>query len=231
MTYCVTYPLHSCLYRLNLAENPDSEAPVDPIAQSYAEQDQQAKHGKKEKAVIGITGVSRCGKGWVTHGLTAAIDKANKAGDFVGQEEFWLQACQVNVRGQTRTSEDEPGCTNNEGFAEAIKAKKAEKDIIIAEGFQLLQDDRVTALLDSIFLIELDQDEARKRRTQPRDAKLNPNPLKPEDFDDLLWPAHERYMKEKVTPLGQRVIKLRSPTNQTECDALVHQILHDAGVM
>jgi len=204
---------------------------VERILQALTVQpeDQPVNSEKKEKAVIGITGATRCGKGWVVSALTAAIENINKTYRIVEQEKHWFQACQVNIRGQTRTSEEEPECTNHENFAEAIKENKANCDIVIAEGFQLVHDDRVTALLDSIFLIEIDQDESRKRRTQPRDATLNPNPLKPEDFDDLCWPSHERYMKEKVTPLGQRVVKLRGPTDQTERDALVQQILHDAG--
>ena len=86
------------------------------------------------------------------------------------------------------------------------KDKKCTHDFVIVEGFQLVHNPRVAALLDLIFLLELDKAEARLRRTQPRDGTLNPNPLQPRDFDDVLWPAHERYMKEKVTPLGVRVV-------------------------
>merc|ERR1712232_15296 len=98
------------------------------------------------------------------------------------------------------TSEEEPECTNHEKFAESIRGNTNTHDFVIAEGSQLVHHPQVTPLLSHMFLLELDKDEAKRRRTQPRDAKLNPKPLKPEDFD-LLWPAHERYMKEKVAPL------------------------------
>merc|ERR1712232_406179 len=119
------------------------------------------------------------------------------------------------------------------GFAAVIKEKvnMNDVDVVIAEGRQLIYHAQVTALLNHTFLIELDKDEARRRRTQPRDAKLNPNPLKPEDFDDLLWPAYERYMKEKVAPLGERVIGLQSPKNPTQRDGLLQRIMYVAGLI
>ena len=63
-------------------------------------------------------------------------------------------------------------------------------------------------------MLDVGKDEAKKRRAlTPQNPTTNPNPLKPEDFEDLLWPAHERYMKEKIAPLGARVKKLQGPTN------------------
>lgn len=184
-----------------------------------------------ETVVIGITGCSRCGKGWVSKELLRAVEAAGKKATIIGQDEFWFQTCQVNVHGHVRTSEEEPECTDHEKFAAAIKEKANTHDVVIAEGFHLVHHRKVTGLLNHIFLIELDKDEARRRRTQPRDATVNPNPLQPRDFDDLLWPAHERYMKDKVAPLGARVVQLRSPANTAQRDELVDRIMHAAGLM
>merc|ERR1712232_854768 len=153
-----------------------------------------------------------------------------KKASVIGQDTFWFQSCQVSVRGQSRTSSEEPECTNHESFAAAIRETVMTHDVVIAEGAQLVQHAEVTALLNHIVLLDLDRDEARRRRTQPRDATLNPNPLKVEDFDDLLWPAHQRYMKESVAPLGTRVVQLQSPLNATQRDELVHRIMCAAGL-
>jgi uridine kinase len=182
----------------------------------------------REAIVIGLSGVCRSGKGWVSDGLLQAVEATGKTATIISQDDYWFQACQVKVRGQNRTSEDEPECSNHEEFAAVIKESTTAYDIVIAEGFHLVHDPSVTALLNHIFLIELDRDEARQRRTQPRDGRQDPSPIKPEDFDDLLWPAHERYMKDKVAPLGARVVQLQSPADRTQRDELVHRIMHTA---
>ena len=76
--------------------------------------------------------------------------------------------------------------------------------------------------LNQIFLIQLDQDEARRRRTQPQ-----PNFMSKADFDDFVWPAHESYMRDNLAPLlnDARVVKLQSPTNTGHRDALVRRIM------
>ena len=53
-------------------------------------------------------------------------------------------------------------------------------DVVIVEGHRLVYHSPATALLTDIFSLELDKDEARRRRTQARDATLNPNPLSKE---------------------------------------------------
>lgn len=170
----------------------------------------------------------------VSKELLRAVESAGKKATIIGQETFWFQASQVQVRGQIRTSEEEPECTNHEKFAEVIRGNTNMHDIVIAEGAHLVHHPQVTALLNHIFLLELDKDEARRRRIQPRDDKLNPKPLKPEDFDDLLWPVHERYMKEKVAPLRSplqgRVVQLQSPTNAPQRDEIVQRIMQTLGL-
>jgi uridine kinase len=180
--------------------------------------------------VIGVTGISRSGKGYVSKALLRAIESTGKKAIIVGQDDFWHQACQVKIRGQIRTSEDEPECINYEHFAAAIQDKMESNDIVIAEGFHLLQHKSVASLLNYIYLLKLDRDEARRRRTQPKDNKHNPNPLSQEDFDELHWPSFERYMKEKVEPLGKRVVQLECPTNRIQRDEHVTRIMQSAGL-
>lgn len=183
-----------------------------------------------EGVVIGITGITRSGKGWVSKGLAQAVEARGKKVTIVGQDEFWFKACQVTVRGQSRMSEEEPDCIDHEKFAMVIKETTNTHDVVIAEGVQLVYHPRVVAVLNHVFLLQLGKEEARLLRTQPRDAKLNPNPLKVEDFDDLLWPAHEQYMRDKVSPLGPRVVQLRTPENPAQRDELVQQIMHITGL-
>merc|ERR1712232_1532327 len=182
--------------------------------------------------VIGISGVSRSGKGWVSKGLLQALEAMGKKATIIGQEDFWFQACQVDIRGQKRKSDEEPECTDHERFAMIIKENTNTHDVVVAEGAYLVYNPRVKSLLKHIFLLELDVDEARRRRVnQPRDPKLNPNPLKPDDFDDLLWPAYERYLEHKVAPLGARITRLQSPEDAAQRDELVQRMINAAGLM
>jgi uridine kinase len=184
---------------------------------------------QRENVVIGITGCSRSCKAWVAKELLRRIAVSGKKTTIIGQDDFWIQKCQVNVRGHIRSSDLEAECTDHEKLTAAIKEKTNTYDVVIVEGVQLVHHPGVTGLLNHVFLLELDKGEARRRRTQPRDATLNPNPLQPCDFDDLLWPAHERYMKDKVSPLGARVIRLPSPATAAQRDEVAHQIMRAAG--
>jgi hypothetical protein len=77
----------------------------------------------------------------------------------------------------------------------------------------------VAALIDVTFFLTLDRDEARTRRTRPR-CPLNPNPLSTQDFDELLWPTHESYEREKVAPLEANAIQMGSPRPLMNSDDL-----------
>ena len=90
-----------------------------------------------------------------------------------------------------------------------------------------MHDIKVNELLNHTFLIELSEDEACSRRTQARDARLNPNPLTKADFDDLVWPTHERYMMDLA---ALSIITLRSPMNPAERDKLVQEICRSVGL-
>ena len=78
--------------------------------------------------------------------------------------------------------------------------------------------------MDVTFFLTLDCDEARARRTRPR-CPLNPNPLSTQDFDELLWPTNELYVREKVAPLEAKVIRLDSPRTVEDVQASVLSIL------
>jgi hypothetical protein len=195
-----------------------------------------------ENVVIGISGVSRSGKGWVCKGLLQAIEAAGKKAIVIAQGDFLFQTCQVNIRGGSRASEEEPECINHEKFAAAIYESAQTHDVVLAAGSQLLHHPQTTAMLDHIYILELDHDEARRRWTQPRDAQSpstdepyerngrNSSALKPEDFDDLVWPAYLRYMSDKVVPLGARVVPLRSPENVVQRGELVDHIVQETGI-
>jgi Leucine-rich repeat (LRR) protein len=189
------------------------------------------EQNKKAPVVIGITGCSRCGKGWVSQELLRAVEMKGKKAAIIAQDDYWYQMCKVEVNGQVRKSEEEPGCTNHEKFAAAIKEHMDSCDVVIAEGRQLLHHSRVESLLSSIFLLELGRDEAKSRRTQPQDPVYNPNPLSGIDFDELSWPAYERYITETVDELGARVVNLQGPSNPAQRDALTKVIMHYSGLV
>jgi uridine kinase len=175
--------------------------------------------------VIGITGASRSGKGWIASFLLQEIRNRGKTGIIVTQDDYWLGAKQVTVRGQRRMSEEHPECTDNIKFAAVISENAKRYDVVICEGFQLLYHSALLNLVTNIFFVDIDIDEARRRRTQPRAALLNPNPLSPADFDDLLWPEHEKYMRDKIIPLGESVTFLPCPRSQEIVNKHVHFIM------
>ena len=44
----------------------------------------------------------------------------------------------------------------------------------------------------------------------------------------LAWPAHERYLSDSVAPLGDRVLRIRAPTNDDDVNAAVELIFSHA---
>lgn len=187
----------------------------------------------KTATVIGITGVSRSGKGWVSKALAQEIrtqfSTQQKSFAIVGQDAHWEKFVTVNVGGKKpiRPSQESPDSTDWPGFTTAIRQAAASHDVVLAEGFQLLHSPQIVAMLDFIFYIELSEAEAKKRRTAPYDKDKNPNPVSEHDFRWLLWPEHLKYVKEKVDPLiaEGRVVKLPSPNSEAERDVLVRKIL------
>merc|ERR1712110_735187 len=98
-------------------------------------------------------------------------------------------------------SDDQPECIDFSQFIKNVIENRQKYDVVICEGAKLLHDSRLEKLCNYIFFIDIPQAMARERRTRPRDQKLNPVPMKAEYFDNLLWPAHRRYVKNKVEPV------------------------------
>ena len=115
---------------------------------------------------------------------------------------------------------------------QVIRDASSSNDVVIAEGFQLMHSANVQSQLTTCYCLELPREEARQRRTQPRDPKLNPNPLSKADFDDLAWPAHERYWAQNVTPLAKdgRVAVLPSPGSADDVTDIVRSITANMGI-
>lgn len=187
--------------------------------------------------VVGITGSTRSGKSWVAKLLAKRLGMPR--GGIVEQDSFWCRAVRVRTpEGEELISEEEPDCTDHGAFAAAIQhaAENPEnascgagegitggRGCVIAEGFQLLHDERVPRLLDHVFFLELGREDCIARRSAPRGA-LNPNPMSKKKCEALVWPAHERYVEEKVRPLGGRVNWMKAPTSPEEAAALVDAI-------
>ena len=183
--------------------------------------------------VVGLTGSTRSGKGWVAKALQKRLAETGVAVCVVGQDNYWERPVPVSVGGKERLSEEEPRCTNHQAFATAILAASSSYAVVVAEGFQLLHCPDVVRQLTSCYCLELPREEARERRTQARDGKLNPNPLSTADFDDLAWPAHERYLAVSVAPLIQngKVVQLPSPHSEEDVSGIVSRILVANGMM
>ena len=110
-------------------------------------------------------------------------------------------------------------------------ASRAESGgVVVAEGFQLVHSPHVAAQLDAIFEIEMGREEARRRRCQPQDYVKNPNPMGSADWDDLVWPAHVRYVESSLAPLAARVRKVQFPQSDGDVEAIVQTIARELGL-
>jgi len=183
--------------------------------------------------VIGLTGSTRSGKSWVARLLCERLDLPSEC--VVGQDSFWCRAVRVRTPdGEDMVSEEEPDCTDHGAFADAIQraadqAVAAFQGCLIAEGFQLVHDEQVPRLLDHIFFLDLGREACIARRSAKR-GPMNPNPMSLKKCEALVWPAHERYVEQKVKPLGKCVHWLRSPTSPEEAAAIVETICTVAGL-
>lgn len=118
----------------------------------------------KDVVVIGVTGATRCGKGRVS----AALSEELREAAVVGQDRFWCQHWRCPITGVL--SDEEPQCTDMAKFAQEIqKAKEVAaasgRRFVIAEGFTLLHDASIRALLGPIHMLELSKDECIRRRS------------------------------------------------------------------
>ena len=85
----------------------------------------------------------------------------------------------------------------------------------------------MAAELDHIFALEIGFDDVKHQHTQERDELLNPNLMSATDFDELVWPAHQRYTREYLLSLvaAGRVTVLPSSENQADVMEIVSVIM------
>lgn len=183
----------------------------------------------KPVVVVGITGCTRAGKGWVAKELCSLLGSCQ----IVGQDRYWARPWQVTVDGKQVSSEEEPECTDHDAFASAIANASAaaaegfngsKSSCVVAEGFQLVFDTKVANLLDYIFLLEISREECISRRSAPRSVH-NGNPLSSWACEHLVWPAHERYLRDFIEPLGEKVRRLQGPSTAEDAAALAATIV------
>ena len=181
--------------------------------------------------VIGITGCSRSGKGWTSNELQRYLGDHGYSTAVVGQDDYWVRSIKVTTAsGRKAISEEAPECTDHESFAAAIRELLETHDVVIAEGFQLVYSPSVTNLLTHIFTIDIDKAEAKRRRCQPTDKIKNPNPMSELDFEELVWPTHERYEASSLALLGSRVVRFDYPKAVADVQAIVGEMLRRAGL-
>jgi hypothetical protein len=204
-----------------------------PQEEDGEQQQQQQEEEEEEDAsappvvVIGITGATRSGKGRVSEALSKALGNAT----VVGQDKFWLCSRQRPDVVTGEMSSEEPECINHVRFARetqqatAAAAAESGRRFVIAEGFQLLHDDSVQALLGPIHLLELSRAECIRRRSASRDKLRNPRPIDASKMERVVWPAYERYCAASVVPLGARVARHAAPSTDAEVAAIVRQIV------
>jgi len=200
----------------------------------------QALSHENQQLVVGVTGATRAGKGWTSKALKAALtaDVGGSGGGggggggrgrvtIVCQDAFWRRSVELKTASGTVYSEEEPECTDQRAFLAAIRAAKASSRVTIVEGFTLLHQGEVAAELTHAFFLEISRDEARRRRTQNKNRRLNTNPQSEQHFDAVTWPAHTRYVARSVTPLVEagKVVTLPSPSSDADVAEILRTVM------
>lgn len=90
--------------------------------------------------------------------------------------------------------------------------------VVIVEGFTIIHDESIARLCDQIFFLDVGKDITIMRRSAQHEH--NSNPLSQDDCENVLWPAHERYVAHaegNVLPtVGKAWIKLDANDNGME---------------
>eukprot|EP00931_Biecheleriopsis_adriatica_P116231 TRINITY_DN91902_c0_g1_i1.p1 TRINITY_DN91902_c0_g1~~TRINITY_DN91902_c0_g1_i1.p1 ORF type:complete len:335 (+),score=55.22 TRINITY_DN91902_c0_g1_i1:64-1068(+) len=178
----------------------------------------------KSKQVIGITGPTRCGKGRVVKMVTAILEREkgwnSKQVKIIGQDDFWRKPIEiVKPDGAIFHSEEEAECHDFDQFLKTIELALAQEEVrvVIVEGFTIVHDARVARLCDNIFLLDVSRENTILRRSAQH--AHNPNP-KPRTYcEEVIWPAHERYMAHAGTvlaDLGMMWTRLDANDNASE---------------
>jgi hypothetical protein len=113
------------------------------------------------------------------------------------EEPYFKKAVNVVVEKHNYKVMNVADCFDHEKFANKIKDEARSKDVVIVTGLQLFHDERVVSLLDRIYFLPLEHDEALKRYQQGIEALRRT----PGDFDNIYWRYFRSYTVEKVLPL------------------------------
>eukprot|EP00434_Breviolum_minutum_P010890 symbB.v1.2.009602.t1/scaffold613.1/size180894/10 len=85
---------------------------------------------------VALSGCTRSGKSILAKMLEEHLDDVK----VVHQDDFWYRSVSVDVNGQSRRSQEEPGCTNFNRLLQCVKDVAENHKIVIVEGFQVLHD-------------------------------------------------------------------------------------------
>eukprot|EP01047_Picozoa_sp_COSAG01_P033071 COSAG01_NODE_2418_length_7734_cov_8.527570_4_plen_1691_part_00 len=207
-----------------------SKAPV--VVDLMAQASEWASHEpRSQPVVIGITGCTRSGKSWAASVLRDHLSSDGVPCTIICQDSFWSRAVDVQRdNGSVVSSKEEPQCFDHAAFALAIEQAirtarlQSPAGIVIAEGIQLMHDPRTRELLSGpVYLLELERDECTRRRTAPRDSKLNPTPTSVEYCLEVVWPAYQLYLEKSVSQ-SSTVQRLTAPTGSAEMETIVAQL-------
>jgi uridine kinase len=192
------------------------------------ESSRDSRHGSNR--VVGLTGATRCGKSRVARALQDMLrEKYALRVEVVAQDAFWYRTIPVKIGDSVLQSCEEPECTDTSSFAREIGKAAQDNDLVIAEGFQLLHSSAVRDQLHFVYLLEISMEESMRRRSCARDAELNPHPIGVDQFRQLVWPAHERYLRDCVTPLAGWVRRYPAPHTGSRGSDEVANLVHAIG--
>lgn len=155
------------------------------------------------KNVVGISGPSRAGKGTLVQNLLQRIlgkeYKSRRKGvvyyaqaegatvSQISQDYFFDQD---KIYGELHGNWEEPEAVNHTAVLEVLQREAARQDVrcLLFEGYQAFYDESAFALLDIALWLDISKQEAKHRR-------MTTKRVTEEYYEQLLWPAHERYVE------------------------------------
>ena len=124
-------------------------------------------------------------------------------------------------------------CTDWGHFEEAFFAEVGdpENDVVIVEGTRILFSERISRRISFIYSLDLERNEARRRRCEPPGAAARSTAPSNEEWDTYVWPQHALYEARLCQPLNDGVMTIPGIREETEGEvaAVVDGIINSAG--
>lgn len=137
--------------------------------------------------IIGIGGVSRSGKTTLAKRLARHFRKKGHSAILLHQDEFVFPEDQI-PRIRDKVDWEHPGSIDFERLRQAILAHSQTNDVVIVEGLMAFFDERINALYDKCFFVEIDKATFVRRKSE--DLRWG---KEPDWYIEHIWDSFQRF--------------------------------------